>query len=109
MPNIKGRLLPETEREIDSATFDGTFQAIGTPIDNPSRILIFVNDCLVNVKISWDGINPAFTLLPGATVIIDETSNAIPQSEFVTKAGTQIYAKGVASVGSVFLSTMYAF
>ena len=108
MSNIKGRLLPETEREIDSATFDGSFQEIGTPIDNPSRILIFVNDSLGKVKISWDGVNAAFTLLPGATVVIDETSNAIPQSEFATSSQTQFYAKGSASTGSVFLSTFYA-
>lgn len=108
MPNSKSRFLPETEREIDSSTFNGTFQVIGTPITNPSRMLIFVNDCLVNVKISWDGVNPAFTLLPGATVVLDETSNAIPQSELVTHAQTQIYAKGTASTGSVYLSTFYA-
>lgn len=108
MPNIKIRLFPEPEREIDSATFDGTFQEIGTPIDNPSRMLIFVNNSLVNVKISWDGVDPAFTLLPGATVIFDEQSNSVPESEFVTVAGTQFYAKGVASTGSVFLSTFYA-
>lgn len=109
MPNNKGRLLPEEEREIDSTTFDGTFQAIGTPIDNPSRMLIFVNDCGVNVKVSWDGVVPAFTLLPGATVVLDETSNAIPQSELSTSAQTQFYVRGTASTGSVYLSTFYAF
>lgn len=109
MPDIKLRLLPETEREIDSATFNGTFLAIGTPINHRSRMLIFVNNSLVNVKISWDGVNNHFTLLPGATVVLDEQSNSVPDSEFVTAALTQFYAKGAASTGSVFLSTFYAF
>lgn len=109
MSDIRIRLLPETERTIDSATFNGTFLAIGTPITNPSRMLIFVNNSLVNVKISWDGVNNHFTLLPGATVIFDEQSNSVPDAEFVTAAQTQFYAKGAASTGSVFLSTFYAF
>ena len=110
MVDYRSRLLPETEREIDSATFNNTFQVIGTPISHPSRILIFVNDSLINVKISWDGVNPAFTLLPGATVIIDESSNAVSQAVLATSAGTQFYAKGAAaSVGKVYLSTFYAF
>lgn len=114
MPDIRSRLLPEPMRMINSASFTGSFMPFTdaliapSPITFPSRVLLFVNNCGVIVTISWDGVNDAFVLLPGAGFAFDENSNAVPQSTFVTSAGTQFYAKGVASTGFVYLSTFYA-
>jgi hypothetical protein len=108
MPNYSGRLLPETMRSINSASFTGSYQTLGTVLAHPSRMLIFVNNSGVLVTISWDGTNDAFVILPGAAVILDETSNAVSGAVLASAQGTQFYAKGAASVGLVYLSTFYA-
>jgi hypothetical protein len=110
MAVTKKVFLPETERKADATLFDNTYQAFDTPLDNPSRMLMFVSDTKINVKISWDGVNDAFTLLPGATVILDTTSNTVSGVPLETRAGNQFYIKGsAASIGKVYLSTFYAF
>ncbi len=88
MPLYDKRLFPEPMRSIDSATFSGAYQAVGTPLAHSSVMLIFVNNSSVIVTVSWDGMNDAFPLLPGATVIMDENSNA--------------------STGLVYISTFYS-
>lgn len=107
MPDYRKVLLPEAMRSINSASFSGSYQVIGTPLTYPSRVLLFVNNSGVVVTISWDGTNDAFVLLPGAAFAFDENANAVTNAEFETKAGTQFYAKGSASTGLVYLSTFY--
>lgn len=111
MAVTKRVFLPETERVADATLFNNTFQALGTPLTNPSRMLIFVSNSTVNVKISWNGTDNAFTLLAGATVILDETSNTVDGVPLETRAGTQIYVKG-ATAGlageEIYLTTFYA-
>ena len=111
MAVTKRIFLPETERVVDATLFDNTFQTFGTPLAELSRVLIFVNASSVNVKISWDGVNPAFTLLAGATVVLDQTSNAVEGVPLETAAQKQFYIKG-ATAGTagqeVYLSTFYA-
>lgn len=108
MPEIKNKLLPEAMRSINSASFTGSYQAIGSVLQFPSRLLLFVNNSGVNVTISWDGTNDAFVLLPGAGFAIDENANAVSTCVYETAAGTQFYAKGSASTGLVYLSSFYA-
>jgi len=112
MAVTKRVFLPETERVVDATLFNNTFQTFDTPLDHPSRTLMFVNGSSVNVKISWDGINSAFTLLAGATVILDETSNTVSGVPLETREGTQFYIKGAvagAAGEEVYLSSFYAF
>jgi len=112
MAVTKRVFLPEPERVADATLFNNTFQTFDTPIDHPSRTLMFVNGSSVNVKISWDGTNPAFTLLAGATVVLDETSNTVSGVPLETKQATQFYIKGAtagAAGEEVYLSTFYAF
>ena len=109
MPNFdQQKFTPETIRSIDSATFTGSYQALGTPLAHPSRMLIFVNNSGVLVTVSWDGVNDHMVLLAGATVVLDETSNAVSLAVLDTYASTQFYVKGSASTGLVYLSTFYA-
>ncbi len=107
MPDYRQKLLPETMRSINSASFTGSYQAIGTPLSQPSRVLLFVNNSGVIVTISWDGVNDAFVLLPGAGFAFDENANAVSSAVYETSAGTQFYAKGIASTGLVYLSSFY--
>jgi hypothetical protein len=112
MAITKRVFLPETERVADATLFNNTYQTLGTPLDHPSRMLMFVSNSTVNVKISWDGVNSAFTLLAGATVILDQTSNTVSGVALETAEGKQIYVKGAtagAAGEEIYLSTFYAF
>ncbi len=114
MPDYKSRLLPEPMRMINSASFTGSYMPftdaliVASPITNPSRVVLFVNNTGVNVTISWDGVNDAFVLLPGSGFVLDESANSVANATLATAAGTQFYAKGVAATGFVYLSTFYA-
>ncbi len=108
MPEVKERLLPETLRSIDSATFTGSYQAVGTPLAFPSRMLVFVNNSGVIVIVSWDGTNDHLPCLPGSSIVLDEESNAVSNCIYDTAKATQFYVKGAASTGLFYLSTFYA-
>lgn len=104
----KQRLLPEPLRSRDSATFTGSYQTLGTPITNPSRILKLTNNSTSLVTVSWDG-STDHEILPAATfVLLDESSNAVSNAVLSAAAATQFYVKGSAGTGLVYLSTYYA-
>jgi hypothetical protein len=114
MPDLHQKLLPEPIRRINSASFDGTFQPfldenlVASPITNPSRSLLIVNNSGVIVTISWDGVKGHVDLAAGAGYALDESANAYSSTSLATSANTQFYAKGTASTGYVNLSTFYA-
>ena len=61
MVNYKSRLLPETIRRINTASFVGVaylpftdVSVVASPLTHPSRTLIFVNESGNTVFLSWD-------------------------------------------------------
>lgn len=102
------RILPEPLRSRDSATFTGSYQTLGTPITNPSKIMKVTNNSAVLVTLSWDGISDHEILPSGSFILLDFTSNAGVAGLLVAAANTQFYIKGTASTGSVYLSTYHA-
>ena len=108
MSEVKQVFTFETLRSINSASFTGSYQTIGSPLAHPSRFLFMVNNSGVLVTISLDGTNDHFVLQAGAGFTLDENSNAVSQCVYNIPQGTQFYAKGSASTGSVYLSTAYA-
>lgn len=102
------RLLPETLRSIDASTFTGSYQAVGTPLANPSRILKFTNNCSVDVTLSWDGSNDNEYIPAGGFMLIDIASDREDASSLWVSAQTQFYVKASAGTGTFYLSTYYA-
>lgn len=97
----------ETLRSVDSATFTGTYTRLGTALAHPSYICKLVNNSNVLVTVSIDGstdidVAPAnsFWLYDEGKVGISSALPALPQ-------GTQIFVKGAAGVGLVYLVTQY--
>lgn len=99
------RIAWETLRSIDSATFTGSYQAVGTPLAHPSYILKLVNNSTVLVTISIDGVTDIDVAPSGSFWLYDEDEGN-PSHESIP-AGTQIYVKGSAGTGSVYLVTQY--
>ena len=98
------KLVYETRRSIDSATFTGSYQALGGPLLHPASLIKLVNNSTVLVDISIDGVND-HDVAPGTSFwLYDVTSDSPFESGsiFVSK-GTQYYVKGSAGTGLVYL------
>ncbi len=101
------RLAWETLRSIDSATFTGLYQAVGTPLANPSYICKLVNNSTVLVTISIDGTNDVDVAPASSFWLYDEGKAGLNAAMPALPAGTQIMVKGVAGTGSVYLVSQY--
>lgn len=102
------RLVYEAIRSIDSATFTGSYQALGTPLEHAISIVKLVNNSTVLVTISADGINDHDIAPSTSFWLYDVTSDSPKEtgSVFIEK-GRQYYVKGAAGTGSVYLVVQY--
>lgn len=100
-------IQPEVLRSIDSATFTGSFQAVGTPLLFPSRILKFTNNSSVLVTLSWNGTDANEALPANSFLLLDVASNKELTSAWWAKKGTQFYVSGSAGTGSFYISSYY--
>jgi hypothetical protein len=97
----------ETLRSIDSATFTGLYQAVGGPLLFPSYILKLVNNSTSLVTISKDGVTD-IDVAPGNSFWLYDESKAGSISQVPSiPAGTQIFIKGAAGTGLVYLVSQY--
>lgn len=109
MANLGKRALFEPIRSIDSATFTGSYQLIGsTGLSHPSVLFKIVNNSGVLVTVSFDGINDHDVLPANTFTLYDVGSDKQDSSGLLSVAqGTKFYAKGSASTGLVYLISMY--
>ena len=102
------RIAWETLRTIDSATFTGLKQAVGTPLEHPSYILKLVNNSTVLVTISVDGVNDVDVAPASSFWLYDEGKVGVNSGFPAVPKGTQIYVTGaVAGTGLVYLVSQY--
>lgn len=99
------RLTWEPLRSIDSATFTGNYLPLGDPLSHPAYILKLVNNSTVLVTISIDGTTDIDVAPSNSFWLYDEDEGN--QSHEAIPAGTQIYVKGSAGTGSVYLVSQY--
>ena len=102
------RVLPETLRTINSATFTGSYQALGTALSHNVLLVKITNNSTVGITVSWDGVNDHDFVPAGSFVLYDITANKPQQSPglFIGK-GTVFYVKAAAGVGTVYITTLY--
>ena len=101
------RIAWETLRSIDSATFTGSYQNVGTPLLHPSYKCKIVNNSNVLVTISIDGIND-MDVAPANSFWLYDEGNVGSQGAFpALPQGTQIMVKGSAGVGLVYFVSQY--
>jgi len=101
------RVVWEPLRSIDSATFTGSYQALGTPLAHPSYILKLVNNSSVLVTISIDGITDIDIAPANSFWLYDEGKSGVSSAYPAISTGTQVYVKGSAGTGSVYLVSQY--
>lgn len=97
----------ETLRSINSTTFAGSYQALGTPLVNPAYKVKLVNNSTSLVTISIDGINDIDIAPANSFWLYDETQSSLPGQGQFLPAGTQIYIKGSVGTGLVYLVVQY--
>jgi hypothetical protein len=107
MGALSTKVLPDTIRSIDSATFTGSYQAVGTKLTYPTRIIKFTNNSTVLATLSWDGTNDHEVLPAGSFVLLDVSSDKETAGIFEVGANTQFYVKGSAGTGLFYISTYY--
>jgi hypothetical protein len=103
------QLQYETIRSIDSATFSGSFQALGTPLLHPATIVRLVNNSSVLVTISVDGTSTVDVAPANSFWLYDVTSNTPSSGDdaiFIPQ-GRQYFVSGTASTGLVYLVVQY--
>jgi len=101
------RIAWEPLRSIDSATFTGVYQALGSPLRYPSYICKLVNNSNVLVTISIDGIDDMDVAPGGSFWLYDEGKAGLNAAYPALPQGTQIMVKGSAGVGLVYLVSQY--
>ena len=102
------RLAWETLRSIDSSTFVGTYLALGDPLANPSYILKLVNNSTSLITVSIDGVNDVDVAPAGSFWLYDESKYISGIGPLIAlPKGTQIYVKGAAGTGLVYLVSQY--
>jgi len=99
------RITWEPLRSIDSATFTGSFQAVGTPLAFPSYKCKLVNNSSVLVTVSINGTTAIDVAPANSFFLYDESLN--DNSTPCLPAGTQFYVSGTAGTGLVYLVTQY--
>ena len=101
----------EPVRTLAFGTISGTYMGVGTPIDNPARMIFIQNLSDTTLMFSLDGINDNFPLPPNGFLLMDVTSNKSLGSGYFIAEGTRIYVKDLgpaATLGSVYVTVMYA-
>lgn len=97
-----------TIRSIDSATFTGSYQTVGTPTLQPARIFKIVNNSTMDVTVSLDGTNDNDFLPKGTFVLYDVGTNRGNSAPELCLPPMQIYVKGSAGTGLVYFVVLHA-
>ena len=95
-------------RSIASSTITGTYAPLGTSFGHPMRLVKIVNNSTMDVTVSFDGINDNDYVPTGSFTLYDLTTNKVlPDTTFVFQNGTQVYVKGTAGTGNVYLTCIF--
>jgi hypothetical protein len=105
---LTNRIAWETLRSIDSTTLTGSYQALGTPLENQSYICKMVNNSDVLVTISIDGSTDIDVAPANSFWLYDESKVGASCGFPALQKGTQFYVKGSAGTsGSIYLVSQY--
>lgn len=92
---------------FNSATLNGTYQAIGNPLPKSCFLVKIVNESNVGVSVSTDGTTDQDRAPAGAFFLYDESANANREGGAYIPAFTQFYIKGAAGIGNIYLIGQY--
>lgn len=94
---------PDEIRSIDSSTFTGSYQAVGSALTRPIRLVKFLNDSSVPVTVSWDGVTDHDYIPANSFALYDLTTNEVLQDGWFVGQGTQFYVKGAVGTRNFYI------
>ena len=94
-------------RTIDSSTFTGSYQALGSVLAHDPFLIKMVNASTVPVTVSLDGTTDMDICPAGSFFLYDEQANSPRESGLRIPKGTQVWVKGTAGTGTVYLVVQY--
>ena len=105
------RALFEPIRSRAAGDIDAGYQAIGTALTQPIRILVVNNLTDESLLFSTNGTDDHFVLPANGFLLLDISSDNTPEQAFFISKGTIFYVKqlGVATTGSVYVTAVYGF
>src|SRR5580693_3069605 len=109
MSALSIKLLPEPVRSLAFGSISGAYMGVGTPLSNPSRLIIFQNFTDSALMVSFDGITDHLPVAANGFVLLDVTANKSATQGFYIAEGTRFYVKeiGVPSLGTFYISSFY--
>ena len=101
-------IYPEALKSIASSGISSSYQAIGAATTHQARIIKLLNNSTQDVTVSWDGINDHDYVPANSFALYDFTTNRSTDSPLiVAQTGTNLFVKGTAGTGSVYLVVFY--
>lgn len=103
------RMLLEPLRSLAFGSIGAAYMGIGTPLDNPSRLLIIQNLTDATLIFSINGVDDHLILPSQSNIVLDVTTNQSQTQGTYFSVGTRVYVKrfGIPTSGSVYVSTLY--
>ena len=92
-----------TRQEINSSTFTGSYQALGSAFADPAVLVKIINNSAVDIDVSTDGSTDHDFIPAGSFFLYDLRANHGLEWEFAFRKGLQFYVSGAVSTGSVYL------
>jgi hypothetical protein len=97
-------------RSLASSSITSSYQVLGTSFTHGARILKILNNSTQDVTISIDGTNNYDYVPAGGFTLYDCCTNrGNPSPSMDIPQGTQIYVKGTAGTGNVYVIVLYAY
>ena len=109
MSSTSVRIRYENLRTLAFGAISGTYAGVGAAFANPVRILKITNTTDGDLTISFDGVNDKDIVPASSSWIHDYGSNKAETGGQLDQAiGERVYVKGTASLGSVYVTVIYA-
>lgn len=94
---------------FNSASITGAYQSMNTSgLPHPCFLIRVMNASDELITVSYDGITNNDVVLSNSTLDVPMQANAQPNAQYaLMSARTQIYIKGAAGTGNIYLSGYY--
>lgn len=102
------QLKYETRRDFAGASLTTAYQAWGSPLANPARIVKVVNGTNKDLSISTNGVDDMDIVVSSTGAVTDLTAARNHNDGAYFAAGTQFYIKSTAAgTGTAYLVVIY--
>jgi hypothetical protein len=98
-------------KELDFSGVSASYAAVGTPINEHTRLLSLQNGCDQDLYISFDGTTNHLRMAANSFKLLDLSANKVRDDGLFLAVGTQVYVKEVSasvSSGTFWVESLYA-